>query len=67
MKKFDILVLVLLLLGGLNWGVWGVFEFDIIGYVFDHEWLQRLIYIIWGFCAIYLFIGWNSIACRCKK
>ena len=67
MKKLDIIVLILTVIAGINWGLWGIFQFDIIGYVFDHEWLQRLFYILWGACAIYLFLGWKAIAARWKK
>ena len=31
MKSLDVITLVLLIVGGLNWGLWGLFEFDLGG------------------------------------
>lgn len=30
MKAVGILTLVLIIVGGLNWGLWGLFEFDLV-------------------------------------
>jgi uncharacterized membrane protein YuzA (DUF378 family) len=58
MKKLTALdwtALVLLIVGGLNWLLIGIFNFDLVGKIFgDMSWFSRLIYIIVGMCAIYI-------------
>jgi uncharacterized membrane protein YuzA (DUF378 family) len=54
MKTLDILVYGLLLIGGLNWGLVGVFNFDLVAAVFsDMSALARIVYTIVGLAAIY--------------
>ena len=54
MKKFDVLVWVLLAIGGLNWGLVGFFEFDLVAAIFgEMSALSRLIYILVGLAAAY--------------
>lgn len=39
--------LLLLIIGGLNWGLIGLFDFNLVSYIFgDHSFLTRAIYII---------------------
>ena len=57
MKVFDILVAVLLVFGGLNWGLIGLFQFDLVaticgGLAFgETNLVSRLIYILVGAAA----------------
>ena len=44
MKYLDIIALILLIVGGLNWLLVGAFNFDLVA---------KIIYIIVGICAIY--------------
>jgi uncharacterized membrane protein YuzA (DUF378 family) len=67
MRKLDQVVMALLILGGITWGLWGLFQFDLIGYIFKEEWINRLFYIIFGFCGVYYFIGWKNVEERRKK
>ena len=54
MKTLDILVYGLLIIGGLNWGLVGVFNFDLVAAVFsDMSALARIVYTIVGLAAIY--------------
>ncbi|MDF1497297.1 MAG: DUF378 domain-containing protein [Patescibacteria group bacterium] len=56
--KFTILdwiALILLIVGGVNWGLVGVFNIDLVATIFgDFSWLSRLVYIIVGLSAIYI-------------
>lgn len=46
--------LILLIIGGLNWGLMGLFAFNFIDVILGGaEWLERLIYIVVGLAAIY--------------
>jgi uncharacterized membrane protein YuzA (DUF378 family) len=45
------IALVLLIAGGLNWGLIGLFGFNLVGTVFGG--LSRLVYLAVGWAAIY--------------
>jgi uncharacterized membrane protein YuzA (DUF378 family) len=68
MKTLDVIVAILLIIGGLNWGLVGVFKFDLVAAIFgDMGVITRIIYIIVGVCAIYQAILWKSIQNRRGK
>jgi len=47
--------LVLLIVGGLNWGLIGAFHFDLVAALFgDMSMLSRAVYILVGLSAIYV-------------
>lgn len=58
MAKFntmDWVALVLLIVGGLNWGLVGLFGFNLVSAIFgEMSVLARLVYIVVGLSAIYL-------------
>ncbi len=57
MKKtvLDWIALVLVIIGGLNWGLVGIWNFDLVAAVFGSIlWLQNLVYILVGVAALYL-------------
>lgn len=55
MKALDILALVLLIVGGLNWLLVGLFEFDLVASIFggQEELLSKVVYILVGLAALY--------------
>lgn len=54
MKTVDILVAVLLIIGGLNWGLVGLFQFDLVAAIFgEMSALARIVYAIVGLAALY--------------
>lgn len=56
MKFIDILALILILIGALNWGLIGFFSFDLVRVVFGNmSVLSRIIYALVGIAAIYGF------------
>jgi len=66
MKTLDILVALLLVVGGLNWGLWGLFQFDLVAAVFGGgaAAVARVVYILVGLGALYQLILWKSIQRR---
>ena len=65
MKTFDIIVSVLLIVGGLNWGLIGVFDFNLVGAIFGElTLLSRLIYILVGLAALYDVLMVKAISTR---
>ena len=65
MKLVDILAAVLLVIGGLNWGLYGLFELDLVasaagaGTVF-----AQLVYTAVGLAALYQVLSLRSIQRR---
>ncbi len=52
MKFINILTLVLVIVGGLNWGLIGLFDFDLVAAIFGAgSMLSRLVYILVGLSA----------------
>ena len=66
MKKLDILVLILLVIGGINWGLWGILDFNIIEYFFKEEWIRRVLYFIIGVAGIYVVFSWKGLFIKKK-
>jgi uncharacterized protein len=51
----DWLAMVLVIIGGLNWGLIGFFKFDLVAQLFgDMSGLSRVIYALVGLSAVYL-------------
>lgn len=68
MKVLNVIVGILLIIGGLNWGLIGFFDFDLISTIFgDMSALTRLIYCLIGISAIYYIFQWNSFHKRSKR
>ncbi len=57
MKKLsalDFIALILIIIGGLNWGLVGAFKFDLVAAIFgDMSIIARIVYILVGLSAIY--------------
>ena len=52
---WDKLALILLIIGGVNWGLVGIFEFDLVAWLFGGQTalLSRIVYIIVALSAIW--------------
>lgn len=69
MKKLDVLARVLLLVGGLNWGLVGIFHFDLVAAIVGRHFgetspISSAIYILVGVAAIYEALSWKAIQRR---
>jgi uncharacterized membrane protein YuzA (DUF378 family) len=65
MKSMDVVAAVLLVVGGLNWGLVGLFGFDLVGSMFgEMSGMSRLVYALVGMCALYQGMQWKSIQRR---
>jgi len=57
MEVLNAIALVLIILGGLNWGLVGLFDFNPVTAIFGTDtWPTNLVYILVGFAAIYAFV-----------
>ncbi len=54
-STLDWIALILVIVGGLNWGLIGLFNFDLVEVIFGSvAWLQRLVYILVGLAALWM-------------
>ena len=69
MKKFDILAAVLVIVGGLNWGLVAIGEFDLVAALVGLDFgetnaLSRIVYGLVGLSAAYGAVRLASLARR---
>ena len=54
MKAIDYIVLVLVIIGAINWGLVGFFALDLVAFLFGSmSVLSRIIYAVIGICGLY--------------
>ena len=64
-RLISVLAYILVIVGALNWGLWGFFQFDLVAWLFggNTTWLSRLVYAIIGLAGL-----WAIGSCgRCCK
>jgi len=65
MKALDIVAAVLLVIGGLNWGLVGIVHFDLVAKLLgDMSILSRIVYSLVGVAALYQALSWKAIQHR---
>ena len=65
MKKIDVLAAVLLVVGGLNWGLVGAADFDLVATMFGSaSALSRFVYLLVGLSGLYQMAQWKAIQAR---
>ena len=54
-KYLNCTALTIAIIGAINWGLIGLFRFDLVAFIFgDMSWLSRVIYVIVGLRGLYL-------------
>jgi hypothetical protein len=57
--NLELIAMVLLVIGGLNWGLYGLFNLDVISAIFgEMSALSRIIYVVVGLAAVYRVVQW---------
>lgn len=57
LSLLDLIALILLVIGGLNWGLVGLFGFDLVAAIFGNmSVLARIVYTVVGLSAIYTIV-----------
>ena len=70
MHVFNKITLLLLIVGGLNWGLVALADFDLVALITgaggfgQKNLLGAVIYGLVGLAAIYQLMGWKSVAAR---
>ncbi len=61
-KIIDYTALTLVIIGGINWGLIGFFQFDLVAFLFGNmSLISRIIYGIVGISALYLISAYGRI------
>lgn len=54
-KGLDYTLLALVIIGAINWGLIGLFRFDLVSFLFGNmSWISRIVYGIVGIGGLYL-------------
>lgn len=54
-KVFDCIVLTIVIIGAINWGLIGFFDFNLVAAIFGSmSWISRIIYALVGLGGLYL-------------
>ncbi len=54
-KVLNATALTIAIIGAINWGLIGIFRFDLVAFILgDMSWLSRIVYILVGLCGLYL-------------
>lgn len=57
MNPIDWLAFILVIVGGLNWGLIGLFKFDLVAELFgDMTTISRVVYSLVGLATVYLLV-----------
>ena len=69
MRTLDVVATVLLVVGGLNWGLVGAARFDLVATIFGMHFgetsvLSSAVYLLVGAAAVYQALSWKAIQRR---
>ena len=53
-KVLDCIALTIAIIGAVNWGLIGFFNFNLVSFLLGSNWLSRMIYAVVGLCGLYL-------------
>ena len=54
-KYIDGAALTVAIIGAVNWGLIGLFQFDLVAFLFgDMSWISRIVSTLVGLCGLYL-------------
>ena len=65
MRTLDLATITLLIVGGLNWGLVGALDFNLVAALFgEQSVLSRIVYLLVGLAAVYQAVQWAGIRRR---
>ncbi|MFZ2149919.1 MAG: DUF378 domain-containing protein [Minisyncoccia bacterium] len=63
LNAVDYIALVLVVVGGLNWGLVGILKFDLVATLFgDMSGISRIVYALVGLSAVYVAVSLGQLA-----
>ncbi|MGL4346123.1 MAG: DUF378 domain-containing protein [Cellulosilyticaceae bacterium] len=68
-KTFDYIALSLIIIGAINWGLIGFFQFDLVAALFGGtgSWISRVIYALVGISGIYALTLYGRVSDNAYK
>lgn len=64
-KCLDVTALIITIIGAINWGLIGLFKFDLVAFIFgDMSLLSRIVYVLVGLCGLYMISFFGKIGDR---
>lgn len=61
-KAFDCIVLTIVIIGAINWGLIGFFDFNLVAMIFGSmSWISRIIYALVGLGGLYLISFYTNL------
>lgn len=64
-KYLDGTALTIAIIGALNWGLIGIFRFDLVAFLFgDMSWLSRIVYVLVGIGGLCLLTFYMRLSDR---
>lgn len=65
MRTISIIAMILIIIGGLNWGLIGFFSYDLVAGIFgEMSAISRVIYALVGLSALYLIFAFPTFEDR---
>ena len=61
MKGLDYTLLTLVIIGAINWGLIGFFQFDLVAFIFGNMSWLRIIYALVGLSGLYMISAYGRI------
>ena len=61
-KALDLIAFILVIVGGLNWGLVGLLNLDLVARIFGASILTKIIYDLVGLSALYLIVISGKLA-----
>lgn len=66
MRYLYITSIILLIIGGINWGLVGLFDFNLVSAIFGHfPLLVKLIYSLVGLAALFVIFKFRCLCDKC--
>ena len=59
-KTLDMIAMILLIVGGLNWGLVGALNINVVTWIFGMSMVTNLVYILVGLSALYKAALWTK-------
>ncbi|MBQ9989844.1 MAG: DUF378 domain-containing protein [Lachnospiraceae bacterium] len=62
MKTINYIVLAVAIIGAVNWGLIGIFNFNLVSFLFGQmTWLSRIVYTLVGLSGLYLITFYGQL------
>ena len=62
MKALEYTLLTLVIIGAVNWGLIGFFQFDLVAFIFGNmSWISRIVYALVGLSGLYMLSAYGRL------